>query len=158
MFNSIGEYFLYLMHVTLRSKQVQRYKPYFIKFCIPAALLLWACHVRETLTSRRDTFRLTWTHMYSLDLSLSLHEDKLPLPGESPLQPGEILLQEPIRSSIRGEGYLNDDIIHSLWWRAITLDYGCWDETTSHQHEQLTELLFPHSIQSSIHIHCYWNN
>lgn len=57
--------------------------------------------------------------MDSLDLSLSLHEDKFPLPGESPLQPGKVFLEEPIRSSITEEGYLNsgaldDYIIHSL--------------------------------------------
>lgn len=43
-------------------------------------------------------------HVYSLDLSLSLHEDKFPLPGESSLQPGKVLLEEPIRCNIRGDG------------------------------------------------------
>lgn len=76
-------------------------------------------------------------HGHSLDLSLGLHEDKFPLPGESPLQPGEVFLEEPIRRGVRGQGYLNsrpldDCITHSLWWRAITLDYCYWDETTSH--------------------------
>lgn len=46
--------------------------------------------------------RLTRTHGHSLDLSLSLHEDKFPLPGESPLQPGEVFLEEPIRRGVRG--------------------------------------------------------
>ncbi|TNN87288.1 hypothetical protein EYF80_002490 [Liparis tanakae] len=32
----------------------------------------------------------------------SLHEDKFPLPGESPLQPGEVFLGEPIRCGVRG--------------------------------------------------------
>lgn len=40
------------------------------------------------------------THMHSLDLSLSLHEDEFPLPGESPLQPSEVFLQGPVRSSV----------------------------------------------------------
>ena len=32
------------------------------------------------------------TEAHLLDLSLSLHEDKLPLPGEGSLKPGQVLL------------------------------------------------------------------
>lgn len=54
-----------------------------------------------------DFINISWvtcsdSSVYSLDLSLSLHEDKFPLPGESPLQPGEVLLEEPIRRGVIG--------------------------------------------------------
>ena len=110
----------------------------------------------ETTLTSRGSFWLTCACVYSLDLRLSLHEDKFPLPGESPLQPGEVLLEgNQSGAALRVAGYLNsgtlDDYIITVHCDGVPLllDYLRWEKWP----ERVTELELPHSVWSNLSLY-----